>query len=244
MRAALVTGSEGGLGQALCAALHDAGYRVVGVDRVGVGSGCDAFVGLDLHAACASSEALQEAATWLRAALGGEELSLLVNNAAVQILGGVGTVGLEDWNTTLTTNLTAPFFLAQALLPEIERARGVIVNVGSVHARATKPGFVAYATSKAALAGLTRAMAVDLGPRARVVAVQPAAIDTPMLRAGFKGRPESFAELAGVHPLGRIAEPAEIAQVVVFLASEAASFVTGTILDIDGGVLSRLYDPE
>jgi NAD(P)-dependent dehydrogenase (short-subunit alcohol dehydrogenase family) len=243
MKTALVTGSAGGLGQALCAALHDAGYRVVGTDLVDDGSGCDAFVALDLCAACTDAAALEAAAERLRAALGGEGLALLVNNAAVQILGGVGEVSLADWSATLTTNLTAPFFLAQALLPELERAQGVIVNVGSVHARATKPGFVAYATSKAALAGLTRAMAVDLGPRVRVVAVQPAAIDTVMLRAGFAGRPEAFAQLAGAHPLGRIAEPAEVARAIVFLAATAASFLTGTILDVDGGVLSRLYDP-
>ena len=117
-----------------------------------------------------------------------------------------------------------------------------MVNVASIHANLTKPGFVAYATSKAALVGLTRSMAVDLGRRVRVNAVLPAATATPMLTAGLGGAAELEA-LGAMHPLGRIARPEEIAAAVVYLASEAASFVTGTVLAVDGGVGARLHDP-
>jgi NAD(P)-dependent dehydrogenase (short-subunit alcohol dehydrogenase family) len=113
-----------------------------------------------------------------------------------------------------------------------------------VHARATKPGFAAYATSKAALHGLTQALAVDLGPDVRVVGIAPAAINTPMLRAGFEGDPNAFAQLEAVHPAGRIGTPEEVATTIVWLASSAAAFMTGSVLWLDGGVLSRLHDPK
>ena len=151
---------------------------------------------------------------------------------------------MQDWHDTLDVNLLAPFLLTQALLNNLERGNGSVVNISSVHARATKPGFVCYATSKAALAGLTRALAVDLGSRVRVNSINPAAVITPMLLEGFKGRDDQYAELAKMHPLGRIAEPSEIAQMAVFLASNKASFISGTAFNVDGGILSRLHDPE
>lgn len=244
MKTAIVTGSEGGLGTALCAAFGDAGYRVVGVDLKRRDAVCDAFVDLDLSVACAAPETLESAADRLRHTVGDHRLAVLVNNAARQVLGRLDDLSHGDWNLTLATNLTAPLFLVQALAPDLERGRGSVINVGSVHARATKPGFLAYATSKAALAGLTRALAVDLGPRIRVNAIHPAAIDTPMLRAGLAGGESSLAELAELHPAGRIAQPEEIARVAVFLASDDAGFITGAALDADGGILSRLRDPE
>ena len=94
-----------------------------------------------------------------------------MNNAAVQILAPADAITFDQWRETLDTNLLAPFLLTQALLPELERGRGSVVNVASIHANLTKPGFVAYATSKAALVGLTRSLAVDLGGRVRVNAV-------------------------------------------------------------------------
>lgn len=102
---------------------------------------------------------------------------------------------------------------------------------------------MAYATSKAALAGLTRALAVDLGGRVRVNAIAPAAISTPMLEAGFEGRPESRAELDRFHPAGRIGRPDEVARAAVWLASEESGFLTGATLAVDGALGVRLHDP-
>ena len=92
-------------------------------------------------------------------------------------------LGLADWQETLDVNLMAPVAISRALLPQLKRQRGSIVHIGSIHSQLTKPGFTAYATSKAALAGLTRAMAVELGGSVRVNAIEPAAIATPMLEA-------------------------------------------------------------
>jgi len=244
MKTVLVTGCAGGLGTALCAGFRAAGYRVIGTDCVRTVSNCDGFVEVDLLAACSHPDLFQKAVSLLRDQIPDHELAALVNNAAIQLLGHTEDVTFADWEKSVAVNLTAPLFLTQALLPELERGNGTVINIGSVHARATKPRFVAYATTKAALVGLTRAIAVDLGPRVRVIAVNPSAIDTPMLRAGFESRPEALTTLASMHPIQRIATPEEITKVVVFFASTDARFSTGTAIDIDGGILSRLHDPD
>lgn len=243
-RAALITGLAGGIGVALGRVFRQAGHRVVGLGRSAPAEGvCDAFVEADLAVLGRDEAALAELWPRVETALDGVPLTVLVNNAAVQHLGGAGELSWRQWQDTLAVNLSAPFALTRAALPALRAARGCVVNIGSVHAQSTKPGFAAYATSKAALHGLTRALAVDLGPEVRVVALAPAAIDTPMLRAGFEGRPEAFAALEGVHPAGRIGQPEEVARAALFLASPEAGFVTGAVLWQDGGVLSRLHDP-
>lgn len=243
-RSVVITGATGGIGAALCTAFRKAGYRVVGCDvRDGVPE-CDEFLRFDLRALSGSDKDRTGILGRIREAVGGNTLSALVNNAAVQVLGKVESLTPADWQATFETNVTAAFLLTQGLLAELERGKGSVVNVASVHANLTKPGFVAYATSKAALVGLTRSMAVDLGGRVRVNAVLPAATGTPMLLAGFEGKPAELETLGAMHPAGRIARPEEVAAVAVFLASDAASFMTGASIAVDGGVGARLHDPR
>jgi NAD(P)-dependent dehydrogenase (short-subunit alcohol dehydrogenase family) len=240
VKTAIVTGAAGGIGSALCVAFGQAGYRVIGCDRREEAAHCDVFLHFDVRTISGSAADREAVFTRIREALAGEELAVLVNNAAVQVLGSSDTLTTEDWRATLDTNVLVPFLLVQGLLPDLERAGGSVVNVASVHARLTKPGFVCYATSKAALVGLTRSLAVDLGGRVRVNAVLPAATATPMLLEGL-GSGDVDA-LGALHPLGRIARPEEIAAAVVYLASGAASFVNGAVLAVDGGVGARLHD--
>lgn len=243
-KTALITGALGGIGQALCSVFRADGYFVIGTDRRAGTCDCDRFIQRDILEICGDDATRSTFIGDVHAHLGGKGLTVLVNNAAVQILGRTESVSLRDWDATLHTNLVAPFLLVQALLSVLEKANGSIVNIASIHAVATKPGFVAYATSKAALVGLTRTLAVDLGPRVRVNAINPAATATPMLLEGFAGQPREFAALAQMHPLGRIADPEEVARTALFLASPAASFITGSTLHIDGGIGVRLHDPS
>jgi len=242
VKAAVITGAAGGIGTALCKAFKQAGYRTVAVDRQAGETDCEVFVPVDLDRYCREQEYREEADGRLAQAIGDFSLAVLVNNAAVQILGGTAKLSAADWQTTLNVNLLAPFLLAQALLERLKAGRGSIVNIASIHASLTKPGFVCYATSKAALVGLTRSMAVDIGAKVRVNAICPAAVSTPMLREGFAARPELLDELAALHPVGRIGEPEEIAAAALFLASEKSGFLNGSILGVDGGIASRLYD--
>lgn len=241
----IVTGCAGGLGQAFCRSFKRAGYLVLGTDKQEPSdvNSIHEFLLADVSKIVTNQSTIDSFRDRVRAVTHGKPISVLINNAAVQILGTTEELSLEDFRHSLEVNISAPFALARAFLPRLRETQGTVINIGSVHTQATKPRFVAYATSKAAIDGLTRALAVDLGPQVRVVALAPAAVDTVMLRAGFEGNPEGFKELEAIHPSGRIAQPDEIADLGVFLASEAAGFMTGTTVYADGGILSRLHDP-
>ncbi len=244
MKAVIITGAAGGIGRALCAGFHAAGWRVIATDAPGAGGELVAdFLPLDLAAFALDASVRSAFRDDVLRLLGGVPLAALVNNAAVQRLNPAQSVSQDDWRISLDVNLVAPFFLAQLFLGELEAARGCVVNIASIHAAQTKPGFVVYATTKAAIAGMTRALAVDLGGRIRVNSIHPAAIRTPMLEAGFEGKPELRRELDAFHPAGRIGEPEEVARLAVFLASEASGFLTGACVSLDGGLSSRLHDP-
>lgn len=243
MKTALITGALGGIGQALCSEFQKAGYYVIGTDRHEGACECDAFINVDIRKIYTDADVREKLFKDIRAVTGEHGLRVLVNNAATQVLNRAADVKVGDWDDTLQTNLVAPFLLIQGLLPDLEKAKGSVVNIASIHAVATKPGFICYATSKAALVGMTRALAVDLGPRVRVNAINPAATATPMLLAGFEGKSAEFDELAKKHPLERIAQPWEVAKTAIFLASADAAFITGAVLHIDGGIGGRLHDP-
>jgi NAD(P)-dependent dehydrogenase (short-subunit alcohol dehydrogenase family) len=243
MKTALITGALGGIGQALCTEFQRAGYFVIGTDKRVGQCACDAFINIDIRELYSREDRRKGLVNEVRGIIGNNGLKVLVNNAATQILNRTDDIQVSDWDDTLQTNLIAPFLMLQAFLPDLEAAKGSVVNIASIHSVLTKPGFVCYATSKAALVGMTRALAVDLGARIRVNAINPAATATPMLLAGFEGKSKEFDELAKKHPLERIAQPWEVAKTAIFLASEDAAFITGACLHIDGGIGGRLHDP-
>lgn len=242
----VITGANGGIGKALVAAFRAANYGVIASDITPQGAdlGCDHFVQADLQQTVTNEACSEQIFSGIRQVLDGQPLKGLVNNAAIQILGGVEELDRTAWQTTLNINLLAPFVWTQALLPELSKAEGCVVNIGSIHARLTKKNFVAYATSKAALAGLTRAMAVDLGEKVRVNAIEPAAIETEMLKAGFDGKPEQYEQLKKYHPTRKIGRPEEIAKLVYMMINASTPFLNGAIINFDGGVGAVLHDPE
>ena len=245
MKTVMFTGAAAVIGRALVRAFSDAGYRVLATDRVELATdlACSAYVACDLQRTVADPAYAGQTFARIRELLRGDPLATLVNNAAVQVLGPVESLSREDWRSTLDVNLVAPFLWAQALLPELEAARGAVLNISSIHARLTKPGFVAYATSKAALSGMTRAMAVELGSRVRVNAIEPAAIDTPMLRAGFESQPDGFARLSECHPTGNIGSADDVAKLALVLAEGRIPFINGSCVALDGGIGNTLHDP-
>jgi NAD(P)-dependent dehydrogenase (short-subunit alcohol dehydrogenase family) len=237
---AIVTGSSGRIGAEICRLLEEAGYFVIGIDRQPV-QNTQAHLQADLARLCTDAAYRDTIMVQLGQYAIQHPLKLLVNNAAEQLLNPTDTLSLEQWNTTLSVNLTAPFLLVQAMLPYLESNKGSVVNVASIHHQLTKPRFVAYATSKSALVGMTKAMSVDLAGRIRVNAISPAAIETPMLKAGFPD-PDDLRKLNEIHPVGRIGQPEEVAEVVVFLASDNAGFINGANIQIDGGISGVLKD--
>jgi NAD(P)-dependent dehydrogenase (short-subunit alcohol dehydrogenase family) len=241
-RVAVITGADGGIGQALVKTFAREGYRVIGIDLKKPRMRKAEWITFDLAKLHEQTTEAQEFIKSLRRLCKGRA-DVLINNAATQIVKPVDKVDVRDWDQTLATNLLAPFWLIQRLLPLLRRVRGSVVNIASIHARLTKSNFSLYATSKAALVGLTRSLALELAPEVRVNAILPAATRTRMLVQGFRDNPEGLAALAGYHPLGRIAEPNEIAASALFLAGPQASFITGAALEVDGGIGGCLSDP-
>lgn len=241
-KAVLITGANGGIGKALCTAFTREGYYVIATDFVEGDAACDAFMKIDLSELVADSSLADVFMEDISKCLSGRSLCSLINNAAFQQLASIENFELNDFRKTLDINLVAPMLLSKLLFPHLKASKGSIVNIGSIHANLTKPEFIYYATSKAALRGLTHALAVDMGGSVRVNIVQPAATRTEMLVAGFLDK-EDLNKLESFHPIKRIAEPEEICSVVLFLASDNSSFVTGSSIDVDGGIGHRLHDP-
>ncbi|MFT3857439.1 MAG: SDR family oxidoreductase [Aquabacterium sp.] len=241
-----MTGCLGGIGQALVHEFAQAGFVVIGMDRGASAAGAGAlpthYIDAELDRFCVDPAYRDTVLARIKALCGGR-LCVLINNAAHQVVKPVAQITAADWMQTQHVNVMAPFLLTQGLLSELEAARGSVVNIASIHGQLTKPEFVAYATSKTALVGMTRALAVELGARIRVNAVCPAAIATPMLLAGFDGRPQAYQQLAEMHPVGRIGEPAEVARTCRLLSDDQLGFLTGACIALDGGIGARLHDP-
>lgn len=238
---ALVTGSSGSIGRAIVDVFHQKGYKVIGLDRK-LDTNVDYFVMTNLNEFVENGflreTILNKIITYLSP---NYELFALVNNAAEQILNKSEDLSYQQWQQTMNVNVTAPFLLIQGLLQELIFGKGSVINIASIHNNLTKPRFVAYATSKAALVGLTKSMAVDLAGKIRVNCISPAAVETEMLKAGFPNE-DDYQQLKTIHPVGRIGSPKEIAEMVYFLASENAGFINGANIEIDGGISSVLKD--
>jgi NAD(P)-dependent dehydrogenase (short-subunit alcohol dehydrogenase family) len=177
-----------------------------------------------------------------------EGVDVLVNSAGVQRYGTVVETEEDMWDEVLSVNLKGIYLASKHAIPEMrERGGGAIVNLSSVQAFASQKGVAAYTASKGGINALTRAMALDHAEEnIRVNAVCPASVDTPMLRwsadlfKGEKSVEETVADWGRMHPVGRVAKPEEVAEVIAFLASDRASFVTGGDYKVDGGMLAAL----
>ena len=168
----------------------------------------------------------------------------LVVSAGIQRYGTALTTDDAQWDEVIDVNLKGAWNAARATLPYIQKQGGSIVNVSSVQALASQQNVMAYTVSKHGLLGLTRSMAMDFAKEnIRVNAVCPGTVDTPMLKwaASLDPNPQSVYDACNaMHPLGRIAQPREIGEVVAFLAHENSSFVTGSVWTADGGLLTQI----
>lgn len=242
-----MTGANGGIGQAICKTFSDNSYQVIAIDRHSSAKEnlvCKEYIQVDLCQFVQEEAYAEQSIMSIRRAVSDNYLKAIINNAAVQVLGGVDDLTRDNWYQTLNINLLAPFFLIQALRTDLENSHGSVVNISSIHAKLTKKNFVAYATSKAALSGMTRAMTVDLGPRVRVNAIEPAAIETDMLKDGFASNLDGYESLKKYHPIGRIGQTQEVAELALFLVNQQIGFINGGCIGLDGGISSRLFDPE
>ena len=234
-RHALVTGAAGGIGATIVRKMRAAGARVAVADRDVAGIEAEAHLPGDLLDP-AYADGLPRAAT---DALGG--LDILVNNAGVITRGPVTETSDADWSLSVGVNVEAPFRICRAAIPLMAAAGGgAIVNTASCWGLRPGPNHAVYCMTKAAIASLTQCMGMDHARQGiRINAVCPNEVNTPMLRGGFAKRgfdPDvAVAELGKTVPLGRIAEPEDIADVVLFLVSDMARYVCGSLVEVNGG---------
>jgi NAD(P)-dependent dehydrogenase (short-subunit alcohol dehydrogenase family) len=247
-KVAIVTGGAQGIGRATALGLAREGATVVIADRDApaartLAEGIVSWGGAALAIAADVADEADAAriAAETVGAFGG--IDILVNNAGVQNPGSVESTPLEIWNTTLAVNLTGVYLVSRFVVPELRRrGGGTIVNVASLHGLLTEPGWAAYAASKGGVIALTRSMALDYAAEGiRVNCVCPGAIDTSLLRAAAalenRQQPDTvLTQWAAEQPVGRLGTPEEVADLIMFLAGPRASFITGSVYTIDGGL--------
>jgi len=235
---ALVTGGSRGIGAAIAQALAEAGADVAITYQNSAGRAESVVAAIEELGRCgfatqadsADPEAIRRAVSETVAALGG--LDILVNSAGIGLAGPVADVDLADFQALMDVNVRGPFVAAQAAIPHLPEG-GRIISIGStLGERVPFPGITAYAMTKSALLSFTRGLSRELGPQGITVnLVQPGSTDTESNPA--EGEAADFQR--SLSSIGRYAEPREVAEAVVFLASPAAGMVTGSILTIDGG---------
>jgi NAD(P)-dependent dehydrogenase (short-subunit alcohol dehydrogenase family) len=248
-RSAIVTGAAQGIGRACALALAEAGAAVAVADidaaqgeavaaEIRSGGGRALFLPVDVRS-MAEMRRMAEATV---EAFG--RIDVLVNNAARAIPGVVDEIEEEDWDAVISTNLSSVWRGMRCVVPQMRRqGRGAIVNMSSVQSLTGFHGWAAYAAAKGGINALTQQAALDLAPHGiRVNAVAPGTIMTPMNERIFREAPDPQALIDrwnAVHPVGRFGQPEEVAALVVFLAGDRASFITGEIIRVDGGALIK-----
>jgi 2-keto-3-deoxy-L-fuconate dehydrogenase len=232
---ALVTGAAGGIGSAIVRMLLAEGARVAAADR----DVADINATMPLPGDLLDPAYADDLPNAAHDALGG--LDIIINNAGVITRGAVTETSDDDWRLSLGVNVEAPFRICRAAIPVLAAGGGgAIVNTASCWGLRPGPDHALYCMTKAALASLTQCMGMDHAHQGiRINAVCPNEVDTPMLRTGFIKRgfdPDTaLAELGQTVPVGRVASAGDIAEVVLFLASDAARYMCGALVEVNGG---------
>lgn len=247
-KTALVTGGAKGIGRAVAERFASEGAQVIILDvDEPAGKQCVEYLQSHYKQKAQFVSCDLAIAAQIEAAIAGlpqhfSQIDILVNNAAVSLTGPFLETSLERWHKTISVNLTAVFLCSQLVARSMvaRKAPGSIINLGSINSFAAEKAAAAYVASKGGILMLTRSMAVDLAPYSiRVNAVAPGPIETERSAPVFATPTYSAAIRQGV-PMGRAGQPEEIGSVVAFLASEDSSYMTGSIVVIDGGLMSYI----
>jgi len=233
----LITGGSRGIGKALVEAFSTAGYKVAFTYNKSVSEAEEVssrFCALAVKADSRSENEVISAVEKVKSALGG--IDILINNAGVSSFSLFTDISLSEWNETFAVNVGGAFLYSKAVLPEmISKKWGRIINISSIWGLVGSSCEVHYSSSKAALIGFTRALAKELGPsNITVNAIAPGLIETDMNRALSKEDVEAFCENTA---LGRTGKPSEVAKAALFLAGDVASYITGEVLNVSGGII-------
>jgi NAD(P)-dependent dehydrogenase (short-subunit alcohol dehydrogenase family) len=237
----VVTGGAKGIGGACAEVFHtaDANVVILDIDKIGeehankLGSRA-LFINCDVS----KEKHVKEAVEKLINKFG--DIAVLVNNVGIQRYTTVTDTSEEEWDLVMNVNLKSSFLCAKYAIPSmLKNGKGCVINVASVQSFISQKNVFAYTTSKTALLGLTRSIAVDYAPHIRCVAVCPGTVDTPMLRDAIELSPnpdEVYDECVDMHLTKRVGSSKEVAELIAYLASDKAGFITGQAIRIDGGL--------
>jgi hypothetical protein len=248
-KVAIVTGSAKGIGWGIAKVFIEEGAKVVVVDwddKAGQKTVAEfkAAGGDAIYVKCDVSNEEQVKAM-IQATLDKfGQVDILVNNAGIGVYKSVLDTSSEDWDRCLDVNLKGQFLCAKYAIPHMQKiGKGAIVNISSVHSFATVNGVAPYCASKGGITALTRNMAIDYGPVIRVNSIAPGWVLTPLIQSIFDSYPDPVGQRQSTEShqvMKRIGRPEDIGQAAAFLASDEASFITGTQLYVDGGLTAQL----
>lgn len=238
-RVAIVTGGGSGLGLAIAKKFTEAGIEtiIVGRDKEKLNKAKEELGNL-CHAMTCDVSDLSSVPGFVKDVLNKfGQIDILVNNAGINMKKEIQDVTDEDFQKVITTNLTAVFVMSREVIKHmLERKSGCIINISSMAAQYGLPKVIAYSASKTAIDGVTRAMAVELGPKGiRVNAIAPGFIYSAMTAKALDSDPERKAKVFNRTPMGHMGQPEDIGEAALYLASDSAKYVTGVVLPIDGG---------
>jgi len=230
----LITGCLGGIGSSMVDFFKEKGWFVIGTDKRESFSNADIKITTDLSK-------VEDAVKTIEARLKKEGLTrvdALINNAAVQIKKKFKDFTYDDWLESVNVNIISAFMLVQKLHKYLKG--GSVINIGSIHAKQSKKDFILYATTKGAIRTLTQNLSLELAPDIMVNCIAPAAINTPMLKAGLTK--DEYNQLKKYHPADMIGDPRELSKLILTLC-ERNIFLTGAYIEYDGGISKLLHDP-
>ena len=249
-RVALVTGAGEGIGRGCALALAEAGADVI-VNDMNPSTGqatCEEIRRMGRRSLFAQADvsdprAVQSMFEAVQQEFGA--LHALLNNAGLNLFKNLHDTSPEDWDNVMSVDLRGIYLVTRAMLPLLKAAHGAsVINIASVHAQATVAYMTAYAAAKGGVVAVGHSLAQELGPfNIRVNSISPGFVQTPLLERWLASEPDpqaSMSRVLGFHPLGRIGTPQDIGNLVVFLASDYSSFISGTNITIDGALTARL----